>query len=131
MGAINAQKHLQRVTLEARLDYLGFESCPSHNIVEHRRQADNVLSKTTQEERSHAESQYGVKYSELLRLPYFDWIRFTVVDPMHNLFLGTAKHVMETWMDESVFTSADLQKVREKVDTVPVPTNIGSSRAKL
>jgi hypothetical protein len=93
---------------------LMFESCPSRNILEHRRQVDDVLSKTTQEERSRAESQYGVRYSELLRLLYFDCIRFTVVDPMHNLFL-----------DESVLTSADLQKVQGKVDAVPVPTNIG------
>ena len=98
-------------------DYSGFESCPSRNIVQHGRQVDEILSKTTQEERSRAESQYGLKYSELLKLPYFDCIRFTVVDPMHNLFLGTAKHVMETWLDESVLTSGDLQKVQKKVDS--------------
>lgn len=28
----------------------------------------------------------GVRYSELLRLPYFDIVRFHLVDPMHNLF---------------------------------------------
>ncbi|GET66054.1 uncharacterized protein LOC105342819 [Rhizophagus irregularis DAOM 181602=DAOM 197198] len=27
--------------------------------------------------------QTGVRWSELLRLPYFDPIRFTIVDPMH------------------------------------------------
>jgi Transposase family tnp2 len=30
----------------------------------------------------------GVRWSELLRLPYFDPTRMIVVDPMHNLFLG-------------------------------------------
>ena len=30
-------------------------------------------------------------YSALLQLEYFDAIRFTIVDNMHNLFLGTAK----------------------------------------
>jgi hypothetical protein len=30
----------------------------------------------------------GVKWSELLRLPYFDPTRFVVIDAMHNLFLG-------------------------------------------
>ncbi len=33
----------------------------------------------------------GVRWSELLRLPYFDIIRCVVVDVMHNLFLGTHK----------------------------------------
>jgi hypothetical protein len=112
-------------------DYSGFESCPSRNIVEHRRQVDDVLSKTTQEERSRAESQYGVRYSELLRLPYFDCIRFTVVDPMHNLFLGTAKHVMETWMDESILSSADLQKFRKRSTLFLFRQILVASQAKL
>jgi hypothetical protein len=30
----------------------------------------------------------SVKWSELLRLPYFDPTRFVVIDAMHNLFLG-------------------------------------------
>jgi hypothetical protein len=30
----------------------------------------------------------GVKWSELLCLPYFDPTRFVVIDAMHNLFLG-------------------------------------------
>ena len=112
-------------------DYSGFELCPLRDIVEHRRQVDDVLGKTTQEERNRAESQYGVRYSELLRLPYFDCIRFTVIDPMHNLFLGTAKHVMETWIDASVLTPADLQKAQDKVDSVHVPTNIGRIPGKI
>ena len=30
----------------------------------------------------------GVRWSQLLRLPYFDPARFVVIDPMHNLLLG-------------------------------------------
>ena len=33
----------------------------------------------------------GLRWSELLRLPYYDPTRFLVVDPMHNLFLGLIK----------------------------------------
>ena len=33
-------------------------------------------------------AQTGIRWSELLRLPYFDPTRFVVVDVMHNLFLG-------------------------------------------
>lgn len=33
----------------------------------------------------------GVRWSELLRLPYFDVARCVVVDAMHNLFLGLIK----------------------------------------
>ena len=80
-------------------DYSGFENFKSRNMVEHRRQVEEILSQTSQEARSAAESRYGARYSELLRLPYFDCVRFTIVDPMHNLFLGTAKHLMEVWLE--------------------------------
>lgn len=36
-------------------------------------------------------SPQGVRWSALLRLPYFDIVRFVVVDGMHNLFLGLVK----------------------------------------
>ncbi|OCH84866.1 hypothetical protein OBBRIDRAFT_698606, partial [Obba rivulosa] len=40
----------------------------------------------------------GIRWSELLRLPYWDPIRFTVIDSMHNLYLGLLKtHCREIW----------------------------------
>jgi hypothetical protein len=36
--------------------------------------------------------QHGVRWSELLRLPYWDPTRFIVIDGMHNLFLGLVQH---------------------------------------
>lgn len=30
----------------------------------------------------------ATRWSELVRLPYFDMCRMIVIDPMHNLFLG-------------------------------------------
>lgn len=38
-----------------------------------------------------ASAASGLRWSELLRLPYFDPTRFIVVDPMHNLLLGLMK----------------------------------------
>ena len=37
------------------------------------------------------ERETGVRYTILLELPYFDPARMCIIDPMHNLFLGTAK----------------------------------------
>ena len=39
-------------------------------------------------------SKFGVQYLLLLELPYFDPIRSHVIDPMHNLLLRMAKHMM-------------------------------------
>ncbi|EJF61882.1 hypothetical protein DICSQDRAFT_59914, partial [Dichomitus squalens LYAD-421 SS1] len=32
---------------------------------------------------------HGSRWSELMRLPYYDCVAMTVIDPMHNLLLGT------------------------------------------
>lgn len=115
----------------APTDYSGFESCTPRNIIEHRRQIAEILDQTTQELRNASESSYGVRYSELLRLPYFDCVRFNVVDPMHNLFLGTAKHLMEIWLDSSILTAADLRQAQEKVDASRVPSDLGRIPSKI
>src|SRR5271168_4068380 len=49
------------------------------------RALDNAETKPEQDA---AFASSGVRWSELLRLPYFDPTRFVVVDAMHNLFLG-------------------------------------------
>lgn len=36
--------------------------------------------------------RFSIRWSELLRLPYWDPTRFTVLDSMHNLFLGDLAH---------------------------------------
>jgi len=36
--------------------------------------------------------KFGVRWSELLRLSYWDPTRFTVIDTMHNLFAGNLQH---------------------------------------
>src|SRR6202789_3244416 len=48
---------------------------------------------TAQDEETRAQlfKQSGIRWSELLRLPYFDIVQCVVVDAMHNLFLGLIK----------------------------------------
>ena len=65
--------------------------------VTHRCNVDQVAKETTQTGISAAESRYGIRYSVLLALPYFNAVRFTVVDVMHNLFLGTAKRICSNY----------------------------------
>lgn len=39
-------------------------------------------------ERADFFASHGTRWSELSRLPYFDLVTQSVVDPMHNLLLG-------------------------------------------
>ena len=36
--------------------------------------------------------RHGIRWSELLRLPYWDPTRYALVDAMHNLYLGELRH---------------------------------------
>lgn len=55
----------------------------------HCRKVCLAKSAVTKYEGEAFEHDIGAHYSELLRLPYFNIVRFHLVDPMHNL-LGTA-----------------------------------------
>ena len=106
-------------------DYSGFEPCPRRQNDEHRRQAAEISCQTSQEDADKLTSLYGTRYTELYRLPYFDCVRFTIVDPMHNLFLGTAKRMLEIWLDEKHLDVGDLQAVQNVIDGTEAPSNIG------
>jgi hypothetical protein len=77
-----------------RSNFGGFEDMDDWFImkdpVEHRRNAMIWKHQQTKEDRKQYVKRKLVRWSEMLRLPYLDPIRFLVVDPMHNLFLGIA-----------------------------------------
>ena len=77
-----------------RIDLSGFDRrCwPSRDLLDHQVPAENHLNAKLS--KNPEKKNYGVRYSVLLELPYWDPIKFAVVDPMHNLFLGTGKHMM-------------------------------------
>jgi hypothetical protein len=53
--------------------------------------AERYRSATNEKAAASSFDRTGLRWSELLRLPYYDPTRFLVVDPMHNLFLGLIK----------------------------------------
>ena len=56
---------------------------------------------------------------------YFDCTRMLVVDPMHNLFLGTAKRMIRLWTDEGLLSNKQLQCIQQTVDGMQGPPDIG------
>ncbi|KAJ2923601.1 hypothetical protein H1R20_g13494, partial [Candolleomyces eurysporus] len=82
-----------------------------------REHAEKYRSAADEKSRLLAFNEYGVRWSELLRLPYFDPSRFVVVDAMHNLFLGLiqehCKHILGLELASSPV---------EKVLTLPLDT---------
>lgn len=61
--------------------------CPPRSYEEHRQLALEWKSLEGKERTEHFK-QHGSRWAEIMRLPYYDCIRMTVIDPMHNLLLG-------------------------------------------
>ena len=71
---------------------------------------DSTLQCLTKTARESKETEVGYRYSCLL--PYFDPIKRTVIDPMHNLNLGTAKTVWSLYRKLDVIADLDLLIIR-------------------
>ena len=126
-GCSRCLKSFSTTALADKPDYSGFNCCtwPKRRADEHRIKGMEWKYAKTQVERQRIEKEYGVRFSELLRLPYFDSARFSVVDPMHNILLGTTKLMLTIWKEKSLLTTADFEKIQSQVDHFVVPPDVG------
>ena len=65
----------------------------------------------TKVERKVIERQFGIRYSVLSELLYIDLPRMCIVDPMHNLFLGTAKLILELWKEGKIIDNKKAETI--------------------
>lgn len=91
----------------------------------HRRHCEEILKETTKTGIRKMESKYGVRYSVLLTLPYFDPVRFSAIDTMHNLYLGTGKHAFRVWVSQNILTNENLVEIDRKARCFQVPAGVG------
>ena len=102
-------------------DYSGFDPSiwPPRSNEQHRKDVDRICKCRRKTERIRLES-------ELLKLPYFDPVRMSIIDPMHNLYLGTAKSILKNvWLDRGVLTKDDLANIQKRVDSCNIPSMVG------
>lgn len=69
--------------------------------------------------------KYGIYYSVLIELNYFDVIIFCVIDFMYNLFLGIVKKVFKLWVERDIFSKKKLEKVEFRLEEVNLFIDIG------
>lgn len=98
----------------------------------HRADVQSLRGCRTKTERNSMESKLGCRYSELLELPYFDPVRMVLIDPMHNLFLGTAKYVTKNiWIGADILGRAELNIINERLTSFQLPVFIGRVPSKI
>ncbi|KAH9911971.1 hypothetical protein B0H21DRAFT_714183, partial [Amylocystis lapponica] len=93
------------------------DAFPPRDGEEHRRHAQEYLQQADSELREAFFKQHAARYYELSRLPYFDAVRMTVIDPMHNILLGVVK---TQWLDAWIHTKT----LRERTPGKKVPREL-------
>ncbi|OAD70064.1 hypothetical protein PHYBLDRAFT_148631 [Phycomyces blakesleeanus NRRL 1555(-)] len=73
----------------------------------------------------------GSSASQLYRLGYFNLVRGTIIDPMHNLFLGTAKRMVEKWIKENNISPAALATMQKTSESMVLSANYTILRSKI
>ena len=79
-------------------------------------QVASVQGAKTLTEQKTIQKKWGVRYSELQRL--FNIVRYHCVDVMHNLLLGTAKDMMDTWKSIGLLSADQMDLIQETVNKV-------------
>ena len=87
-GCSKCMKSFPTGSFSDRTDYSGFQrnQWPQRDIKTHWQQAQKAKNATTKSARTAIERKLGIRYSDLLRLPYLNIVRCHLIDPMHNLF---------------------------------------------
>lgn len=109
-------------------NFSGFDRSlwPPRTYTRHMEAVEKIKKCTTQSSIESLETATGVKHSILTELPYFDPVKFTIIDPMHNLFLGSAKHVMKNiWLKRGIITNDQLDVIQNRIDSLQVLTGLG------
>ena len=114
-------------------DYSGFDRSKwtPRSLDSHLKSAEHYRNANTAKDRKLIERESGSRYSVLLELPYYNIIRYCVVDPMHNLLLGTAKRMLTVWKTAEVISESQFDKIQAKVNAFITPTDIGRIPGKI
>ena len=115
-----------------RKNYSGFdrENWTKRRSSTHGRHWDKLGAATCKSEYEKVAKKYGLHYSVLVELDYFDSVRFHIIDPMHNLFLGIAKHTWKLWKEKHL-SNEQLIQIDNKVEEMNISTDVGRIGSKI
>lgn len=120
-------KSFPTIQFGSKPNYGGFDRnvWPKRDLKDHKEQGLRWKHAATLVEQHTIEREFGVRYSELLRLPYFDTVRFSVIDPMHNILLGSAKHTIVLWKSLGILNESSNNHIQDIVNSFSTPPDVG------
>ncbi len=101
------------------------DTWPTRTKEEHLKKAHEHKNCSTKASQKVIERDSGVCYSVLTQLPYFDPPRMCIIDPMHNLLLGTSKHMVEVWRSLDLISQKDYSTIQERMNSFITPNDVG------
>ncbi|KAI0032169.1 hypothetical protein K488DRAFT_34530, partial [Vararia minispora EC-137] len=107
--------------------------CPPRTGADHKRLSEEYRQLKTTAERAAFAKEHGVRWTEFVRLHYFDPIHMTIIDPMHCIILGLGKNQwFSHWIqtnalrsDTEAGTQRELHDFHAFLDTVEIPSWVG------
>ena len=102
-----------------------FGTWPLRTLQEHKQNCERYLQCQNPSQQSKFASEYGVRFTVLLNVPYFNPVQHHVIDPMHNLLLGTTKHMMEIWIKLGLIGNSQLSTIEKVVSNISCPQDVG------
>ena len=126
-GCSKCLKEFPTAQFGSKPNYGGFDcqNWPPRDNVVHKEMAIKFRDAKTATARKDILKEYGAKYSKLLELPHLNLVRNHIIDPMHNMFLGIAKHTTKTWKEYGILNMTSYKAIQERVDMVNPPSKIG------
>ena len=114
-------------------DYSGFDRSQwePRTDAKHRDNVKKLEKCISKAERTSMESNFSCRYSSFLDLGYFSPTRFLVIDPMHNLFLGTGKRIIALRIQQNLLGNHEFEQIQRFVDNVVVPADVGRIPTKI
>ena len=127
LGCSKCLKEFPTLGFGERTNFAGYnrDDWTIRSSISHKTQCAEFLTAKTKTTVQNLETEYGMQYSALVDLPLYDPIRFPTIDPMHNLLLGTAKHMVSLWIKSGILTQQKLDMIQEKTALISFPIDVG------
>ena len=127
-GCSKRFKEFRSGVFDNKLDYSVFDrdTWELRTRDSYKLQSEQYLRATTKTMKQQVVSDYGVRYSILAQLPYFNIVRMHVIDPMHNVL-----HMMNLWMEQNILSKTQLKNISNMSSRINVPRCIGRLPSKI
>ena len=136
-GCYKCMKKFTCEVFGTKSDYSGYEKgtweVHTHDL--HLQEVSVFENARTASDHQQNEKKYGVRYSELLRLPYFVIEKYHVIDPMHNHLLGTNKYLKTMWKNNGILAKRQFEYsyttrcgcIKSPIECGRIPNKISSN----